>query len=100
MGPDFPDITLVDIVNAQKALLDALGVKHLVAVAGPSFGGYQTFQWGVTYPDFMDGLVAVVSAPKGSGGEAAVKSLVDSLAKDPQLERRLVLRQGRRHRRC
>ena len=31
----------------------------------------------------MDGLVAVVSAPKGSGGEAAVKSLVDTLAKDP-----------------
>jgi homoserine O-acetyltransferase len=82
-GPDFPDITLVDIVRAQKALLDGLGVKHLVAVAGPSFGGYQTFQWGVTYPDFMDGLVAVVSAPKGSGGEAAVKSLVEFLAKDP-----------------
>ncbi len=82
-GPDFPEITLVDIVNAQKALLDSLGVKHLVAVAGPSFGGYQTFQWGVTHPDFMDGLVAVVSAPKGSGGEAAVKTLVDQLAKDP-----------------
>jgi homoserine O-acetyltransferase/O-succinyltransferase len=82
-GPDFPDITLVDIVNAQKALLEGLGVKHLVAVAGPSFGGYQTFQWGVTHPDFMDGLVAVVSAPKGSGGEAAVKSLVDIVAKDP-----------------
>jgi homoserine O-acetyltransferase len=82
-GPDFPDITLVDIVTAQKALLDSLGVKHLVAVAGPSFGGYQTYQWGVTYPDFMDGLVAVVSAPKGSGGDAAVKSLVDTLAKDP-----------------
>ena len=39
-GSDFPTITLVDIVNAQKALLDSLGVKHLVAVAGPSFGGY------------------------------------------------------------
>ena len=82
-GPDFPDISLVDIVGAQKALLDGLGVKHLVAVAGPSFGGYQTFQWGVTYPDMMDGLVPVVTAPKGSGGEAAVKSLVDTLAKDP-----------------
>jgi homoserine O-acetyltransferase/O-succinyltransferase len=82
-GPDFPDITLVDIVNAQKALLDGLGVKHLVAVAGPSFGGYQAFQWGVTHPGFMDGVVAVVTAPKGSGGEAAVKSLVDVLAKDP-----------------
>ncbi|CAN5755533.1 homoserine O-acetyltransferase [soil metagenome] len=82
-GPDFPDISLVDIVSAQKALLDSLGVKHLVAVAGPSFGGYQTFQWGVTYPAFMEGLVAVVSAPKGSGGEASVKALVDTLAKDP-----------------
>ena len=37
----------------------------------------------MSYPDFMDGLVPVVSAPKGSGGEAAVKSLVDFLAKDP-----------------
>jgi homoserine O-acetyltransferase len=82
-GPDFPDITLVDIVGAQKALLDGLGVKHLVAVAGPSFGGYQTYQWGVTYPDMMDGIVPVVSAPKGSGGEASVKALVDTLAKDP-----------------
>jgi homoserine O-acetyltransferase len=86
-GPDFPDITLVDIVGAQKALLDSLGVKHMVAVAGPSFGGYQVYQWGVTYPDMMDGLVPVVSAPKGqgwnTGGEASVKALIDTLAKDP-----------------
>jgi homoserine O-acetyltransferase/O-succinyltransferase len=82
-GPVFPNITLLDIVNAQKALLDGLGVKHLVAVAGPSYGGYQTFQWAVAYPEFMDGLVPVVSAPKGSGGEAAVKALVDQLARDP-----------------
>jgi homoserine O-acetyltransferase len=82
-GPDFPDISLVDIVTAQKALLDHLGVKHLVAVAGPSFGGYQAFQWGVTFPDFMDGVVAAVSAPKGSGGPAALKALVAQLAKDP-----------------
>jgi len=82
-GPDFPDITLVDIVNAQKALLDGLGVRRLVAVAGPSFGGYQTFQWAVSYPEFMDGLVPVVSAPKGSGAEAAVQSMVAQLAKDP-----------------
>src|SRR5262245_31113257 len=33
-GPDFPDITLTDIVGAQKTLLEALGVQHLVAVAG------------------------------------------------------------------
>jgi homoserine acetyltransferase len=34
-GPDFPNMTIRDIVAAQKALLDHLGVRHLVAVAGP-----------------------------------------------------------------
>ena len=82
-GPDFPDITLRDIVGAQKTLLEGLGVQHLVAVAGPSFGGYQTFQWAVTYPSFMNGAVVVVSAPKGSGGDAAVKTMQDRLATDP-----------------
>jgi homoserine O-acetyltransferase/O-succinyltransferase len=82
-GPDFPDITLLDIVGAQKVLLEGLGVQHLVAVAGPSYGGYQTFQWAVTYPSFMSGVVPVVSAPKGSGGDASVKALQDRFATDP-----------------
>jgi homoserine O-acetyltransferase len=82
-GPDFPVITLRDIVTAQKAMLDSLGVRHLVAVAGPSFGGYQAFQWAVTFPDHMSGVVPVVTAPKGSGGEQAVQNLIDQLARDP-----------------
>ena len=82
-GPNFPEISLVDIVTVQRALVDYLGVKHLIAVAGPSFGGYQAFQWGVTFPDFMDGLVPVVSAPKGIGGQKAVSDLIARLATDP-----------------
>src|SRR5438552_13664926 len=82
-GPEFPVITLRDIVTAQKALLDSLGVRHLVAVAGPSFGGYQAFQWAVTYPDHMSGIVPVVTAPRGSGGEQAVQNLIAQLARDP-----------------
>jgi len=82
-GPDFPTITLRDMIRAQRVLLEGLGVRHLVAVAGPSFGGYQAFQWAVQYPDFMHGVVPVVTAPKGSGGDAAVKALADVFAKDP-----------------
>jgi homoserine O-acetyltransferase len=82
-GPDFPTITLRDIVRAQRLLLEGLGVQHLVAVAGPSFGGYQAFQWAVQYPGFMHGVVPVVTAPKGSGNNAAVASLVESFARDP-----------------
>ncbi|HVC62460.1 MAG TPA: alpha/beta fold hydrolase [Acetobacteraceae bacterium] len=63
-GSRFPAITLADIVAAQRRLLEHLGVKHLRAVVGPSFGGFQAFQWGVSFPDFMDGIVPVVSAPQ------------------------------------
>ena len=74
-GPDFPKYTLVDIVSAQRAMLDSLGVMHLVAVAGLSFGGYQAFQWGVTFPDAMSGIVPVVTAPNATDGERMVADL-------------------------
>lgn len=62
-GSRFPAITVADIVTAQKRLLDHLGVSHLRAVVGPSYGGFQAFQWAVTFPDFMDGIVPVVTSP-------------------------------------
>jgi homoserine O-acetyltransferase len=68
-GSRFPHITLEDIVTAQMRMLEGLGVKHLRAVVGPSYGGFQAFQWGVTFPGFMDGMVAVVTSPKTSGAD-------------------------------
>ncbi len=83
-GPDFPAITVRDIVAAQKLLLDRLGVRHLVAVAGPSYGGYQAFQWAVTYPGMMDAIVAVVTAPKSANVEQSLADLLARLAADPE----------------
>jgi homoserine O-acetyltransferase len=60
-GPEFPPITLTDIVTAQKFLLDRLGVTRLVAVVGPSYGGFQALAWGITFPGFARGLGVVVS---------------------------------------
>jgi homoserine O-acetyltransferase/O-succinyltransferase len=82
-GPEFPDITMGDIVAAQRQLLERLGVTRLVAVAGPSMGGRQAFQWAVTFPDFVDGIVAVASSPKGLGKDTAVTTLLERLATDP-----------------
>ncbi len=62
-GSKFPSITVRDIVTAQMHLLRHLGVTHLRAVVGPSYGGFQAFQWAVTFPDFMDGVVPVVTSP-------------------------------------
>ena len=84
-GPDFPNITIRDIVAAQKALLDHLGVHHLVAVAGPSYGGYQAFQWAVAYPEFMDAIVPVNTAPWASvNTDKQLAELQARLASDPE----------------
>jgi homoserine O-acetyltransferase len=82
-GPDFPAITVRDIVAAEKVLLSELGVEHLVAVAGPSYGGYQAFQWAVDSPNFMDGIVAVVTAPRSQNVEKSLAELEIRLAADP-----------------
>ncbi len=80
-GPDFPDITLVDIVTAQRALLEHLGVSHLAAVVGNSYGGFQAFQWGVTFPEFADGIVPVTTNMKGRADNTA--NLIARFEKDP-----------------
>jgi homoserine O-acetyltransferase/O-succinyltransferase len=81
-GPDFPRITLADIVGAQRRLLDRLGVRELAAVVGPSYGGFQAFAWGVEYPDFVRALVPVTTAPRTSGA-IPVEALRQRLAASP-----------------
>jgi len=83
-GPDFPNLAIRDIVAAQKMLLDRLGVRHLVAVAGPSYGGYQAFQWAVAYPDFIDAIVPVNTAPWASvNTDKQLAAMEARLATDP-----------------
>ena len=38
-GPDFPVITVADMVRTERAFLDALRIERLAAVAGGSLGG-------------------------------------------------------------
>ena len=81
-GSAFPAITVADIVTAQKRLLDHLGVTHLRAVVGPSYGGFQAFQWAVTFPDFMDGVAPVVTSPLPPQSDR-VEGLLKWFEKDP-----------------
>ncbi len=58
-GTNFPVITIKDMVKIQREALKFLGVKKLKAVVGGSLGGQQALQWGVTYPDFAGGIIAI-----------------------------------------
>ncbi|HWD25632.1 MAG TPA: alpha/beta fold hydrolase [Rhizomicrobium sp.] len=84
-GPRFPDITVSDIVATQRAMLDSLGIDRLVAIVGPSYGGFQALQWAVNYPDAMRGIAAVVTAPQvpRERAEGNVARLTAALSANP-----------------
>ena len=51
----FPKFTIRDMVELQYRLLkEKFGINHVVAVVGPSMGGMQVLQWGVSHPEMMD----------------------------------------------
>ena len=62
-GADFPVVTVEDWVDAQAALLDALGIARLAAVMGGSLGGMQALSWTLQYPERVAHAVVVASAP-------------------------------------
>jgi len=60
-GASFPVITITDMVNAQKLLIDHLGIPQLYAVAGGSMGGMQVLQWTVSYPDSVKKAIVIAA---------------------------------------
>ena len=69
-GPDgkpwamrFPVFTIRDMVRAQVALLEALGIEHLYAVVGGSMGGMQVLEWAARHKERVFSAVPIATAP-------------------------------------
>jgi len=60
----FPKYCYHDMVAADyRTITEGLGIHHLKLVMGTSMGAMHTWVWGETYPDFMDALMPLASAP-------------------------------------
>jgi len=82
-GIAFPRICVSDIVDAQKILLEALGITRLAAVIGPSLGAMQAFEWATRYPERVARVVAAVGAPFRPDGVVSHDAVLRQFEQEP-----------------
>ena len=83
-GLDFPVITIKDMVDVQKILIDSFGINQLYAVVGGSMGGMQVLQWIVTYPEMMKKAIPIATTARSSPQQIAFNEVGrQSIFSDP-----------------
>ena len=83
-GPDFPIITIADMVNAQTLLIDYLEIEKLLAVTGGSMGGMQALQWTAGHPHRVRAAIPIATALKHSPQQIAFDEVIrQSIMADP-----------------
>ncbi len=83
-GARFPEMTVADIVETHCLLLGHLGITHLAAVVGGSFGGMQVLEWAVRRPAMMDRCVCIATAASLSAQALAFDSVArNMITSDP-----------------
>ncbi len=85
-GPEFPVVSVRDIVRTQSYLLDDLGIQHLRTIIGASIGGMQALQWAVDYPDRVGHCIAIGTAPLSAMGLALNHLQRKAILLDPDFE--------------
>jgi homoserine O-acetyltransferase len=83
-GLDFPVVTIGDMVAAQKALIDHLGIERLLCVVGGSIGGMQVLEWCVRYPERVASAIPLATTMRHSALAIAFNEVArQSIMADP-----------------
>jgi homoserine O-acetyltransferase len=80
----FPLVTIGDMVQAQKHLIDHLGIERLLAVIGGSMGGMQVLEWSVRFPHKVRSAIPIASATRHSAMAIAFNEVArQAIISDP-----------------
>jgi len=84
-GPDFPQVTVRDMVKAQKLLLDHLDVDQLLLATGGSLGGMQVLEWALTFPGNVKAVIPIATSAQHSDWAISLNHLArQAIINDPQ----------------
>ncbi|MFZ5775759.1 MAG: homoserine O-acetyltransferase MetX [Thermodesulfobacteriota bacterium] len=83
-GLDFPVVTIGDMVEAQRALIDHLGIPRLLAVVGGSIGGMQVLEWTVRFPERVQAAIPLATTMRHSALSIAFNEIArQAIMADP-----------------
>ncbi len=83
-GSRFPILTIRDMVNAEVAFTDALGIKKYLLAVGPSLGGMRALEWAIQLPDRVGAICTIGSSAVATGDQIGTASIqVRAIKNDP-----------------
>jgi len=83
-GLSFPVITIEDMVVSQKYLIDHLGIKKLLAVAGGSMGGLMAMEWSLRFPESVQSAILIATNYKHTAQQIALHEVArQAIMSDP-----------------
>jgi len=68
---DFPIVTIDDMVNVQKLLIEKLGIKKLAYIIGASMGGMCAQEWLSRFPEYIGGAALISTSARHSAQNIA-----------------------------
>ena len=83
-GSRFPIITIRDMVNAEVAFSDALGIDKYLLAVGPSLGGMRSLEWAVQLPHRVGAICTIGSSAVATGDQIGTASIqIRAIKSDP-----------------
>lgn len=83
-GSRFPIITVADMVEIERRVMQALGIEAWTLMLGPSLGGMRVLEWMVAHPDRVrTGLVFGTTAAVTADEIGIHRVQMEAIAADP-----------------
>jgi homoserine O-acetyltransferase len=83
-GSRFPTLTIRDMVQAEVAFTDLLGIKKYQLSVGPSLGGMRSLEWAIQYPDRVGAICTIGSSAVATGDQIGTASIqIRAIKSDP-----------------